>query len=362
MQTRYLQLVRQPLNNNGGVEIVAKKIHALLHKSLSVNTCSLLLSSQDFLGNRTGEIQLPSFEFFKLKIPYKISSYLSIIRIARNSSHILLHLPDPFFALTSLFLSYIFHLDLVVFWHADHGKSGIFGRLLSAFEKFCLNKSIAIICTSPKIARESSLLRFYPSKIRVLPLFCDVIRELPIKSFKRRQYDCVYIGRIESYKNVKQLIDDFMSSNARSLAIAGGGKDLDYYKNYASNLVNDQKEITFFGPISNAHKYQLLCDSKMFILSSQSKAEAFAIVQCEAFACGTPVLSYDIYGSGVSWVNVNGSTGFTPKCNHSNHSTYINYLLDPDTWTIFSLNCLSRSKLFTPTEFGSGLNKILSEL
>ena len=39
------------------------------------------------------------------------------------------------------------------------------------------------------------------------------------------------------------------------------------------------------------------------------KTEAFAIVQIEAMSCGKPVVSCDIEGSGVPWVNKDGESG-----------------------------------------------------
>jgi rhamnosyl/mannosyltransferase len=39
------------------------------------------------------------------------------------------------------------------------------------------------------------------------------------------------------------------------------------------------------------------------------KTEAFAIVQIEAMSCGKPVVSCNIEGSGVPWVNKDGESG-----------------------------------------------------
>jgi rhamnosyl/mannosyltransferase len=47
----------------------------------------------------------------------------------------------------------------------------------------------------------------------------------------------------------------------------------------------------------------------MFILGSFYKTEAFGIVQIEAMAFGKPVISTNIYGSGVPWVNKNDISG-----------------------------------------------------
>ena len=53
--------------------------------------------------------------------------------------------------------------------------------------------------------------------------------------------------------------------------------------------------------------YYGACD--IYCLSSIMKTEAFAIVQIEAMSCGKPVVSCNIEGSGVPWVNADGVSG-----------------------------------------------------
>ena len=53
--------------------------------------------------------------------------------------------------------------------------------------------------------------------------------------------------------------------------------------------------------------YYGACD--VYCLSSIMKTEAFAIVQIEAMSCGKPVVSCNIEGSGVPWVNKDNYSG-----------------------------------------------------
>jgi rhamnosyl/mannosyltransferase len=72
------------------------------------------------------------------------------------------------------------------------------------------------------------------------------------------------------------------------------------------NLTN---KVFLLGSLNNLKKNSLYKVCDIFILSSFYKTEAFGIVQIEAMAFGKPVISTNIYGSGVSWVNKNNNTG-----------------------------------------------------
>lgn len=49
--------------------------------------------------------------------------------------------------------------------------------------------------------------------------------------------------------------------------------------------------------------------ASVFAFPSITKNEAFGIVLAEAMYCGTPPVLFSIEGSGVNWLNQNGTTG-----------------------------------------------------
>jgi rhamnosyl/mannosyltransferase len=70
-----------------------------------------------------------------------------------------------------------------------------------------------------------------------------------------------------------------------------------------------EHKIFFLPPQERKRLINFYRASQVFVLPSIFKSEAFGIVLIEAMACGAPVISTEL-GTGTSWVNINGKTGF----------------------------------------------------
>jgi rhamnosyl/mannosyltransferase len=90
--------------------------------------------------------------------------------------------------------------------------------------------------------------------------------------------------------------------------IVGSGMMERAWKNLARDL-GVESRIAFVGEVPDAQLpgYYAACD--IFVLPSSEKSEAFGVVQLEAMAAGKPVVCTEL-GTGTSFVNVNGETGF----------------------------------------------------
>ncbi len=62
--------------------------------------------------------------------------------------------------------------------------------------------------------------------------------------------------------------------------------------------------------VTDGELLELYRNARALILPSTLRSEAYGMVQLEAMACGTPVISSDLR-TGVSWVNRHGETGYT---------------------------------------------------
>jgi len=102
------------------------------------------------------------------------------------------------------------------------------------------------------------------------------------------------------------------------LAIVGGGSG--FYINRVKQYITDhglQDNVLMTGFVSEEKKYKIMKASKIFVFPSY--LESFAIVVCEAMACGLPVVAYelpayrDFYGSSLAYVSTGNIKGLTAK-------------------------------------------------
>jgi rhamnosyl/mannosyltransferase len=104
--------------------------------------------------------------------------------------------------------------------------------------------------------------------------------------------------------------------------------------------------IHFVGKISDADlpAYFQACD--VFCLPAVNQAEAFGIVQVEAFACAKPVVSTKL-NNGVDFVNQDGITGYTVTPSSVDElAAALNQLLaDPELRQRLGAQALQRAQL-----------------
>jgi rhamnosyl/mannosyltransferase len=90
--------------------------------------------------------------------------------------------------------------------------------------------------------------------------------------------------------------------------VGGGGELLDTYRaEVKQRRLGDR--IEFLGPLGQAQTQALFSVCDVFCLPSIVRAEAFGVVLLEAMAVSRPVVTTNIPGSGVPWVNAHEVTG-----------------------------------------------------
>jgi len=353
------------MSKHGGVEQVAKAINVSASHQNKKYIRAISLASREqiaYYSPMLGETFIRSHVFGKLKIPLRLDDYIKILRIVRGSDTIIYHLPDPFVSMVAIFIKVALpHKRSVVLWHADTKIVSALGSLLYFSGQVLLLLCDLVITTSPKLKSESLHLapHKYKCKILLLPFRRPVTPErMPYLGYHEREHDCIYVGRVESYKNVKMAIDAFNLSNARSLLICGQGDDLATLQVYARSI-DTFKRIDFVPTFTDTEKYQLISASKMLILPSKDYSEAFGIVQIEAFATATPVISCQIKRSGVAWVNRNNFTGLTCEPNPKSLADSINRIYNKYTWQRMSSNSLDISYLYSQEMFHDNVRRLL---
>jgi len=225
------------------------------------------------------------------------------------------HLPNPMANLALLFCD-LSNIKVVIHWHSDIVKQKWLKKIYSPLQYWLLNRADKIIATSPSYLLGSRELQLYKNKVSIVPIGLDsskiTINVSDVSSLKN-EYEgkniVFALGRHVYYKGFKYLIESakYLSDDYVVL-IGGAGPLTDDYLNLIESL-NLKEKVKLLGMIPESKLSAYFSAADVFCLPSIERSEAFGVVQLEAFSAKTPVISCNIPGSGVSWVNQDGITG-----------------------------------------------------
>lgn len=244
-----------------------------------------------------------------------LSYILKLRKIIKDFDVIHVHLPNPLANIALLFANHK-NKKIVVHWHSDIVKQKRLKILYLPLQQWILKRADVIITTSPVYAEYSEDLSAYKDKIKIIPIGINsenytVNKELiqNIKTQYAGRKIIFSLGRLVYYKGFEYLVESASYlSDEFVILIGGNGEE----KNTLNKLISDrslQDKVKLLGFVKDDElpSYFAACD--MFCLPSIEKSEAFGVVQLEAFLFNTPVVSCDIKGSGVGWVNKNDVSG-----------------------------------------------------
>lgn len=174
-----------------------------------------------------------------------------------------------------------------------------------------LARADRIIASSPNYIQSSFVLKKFENKCTVVPLGIDV---RPIQSIpptlqnKIGKGGILFVGHLRYYKGLDYLLRAMTELPNARLTIVGSGPMENGLRGLANEL-NITGRVEFAGEVADEAlpAYFAACD--IFVLPSSARSEAFGVVQLEAMAAGKPVVCTEL-GTGTSFVNVNGETGF----------------------------------------------------
>lgn len=149
-----------------------------------------------------------------------------------------------------------------------------------------------VVCVSFSVKKHLVSINEIPeSKGEVIYNPVSVPEQFPKVASK--QFEIVYVGRLEIVKNVENLIKAFANSTNTNthLTIVGDGRERKNLENLSSKLAMNSK-ITFTGFSSKPSKY--LSNADLFVLPSFS--EGFGIAAAEAMFLKIPVLCSNVGG------------------------------------------------------------------
>lgn len=238
-------------------------------------------------------------------------------RIARDYDIIHVHHPDPMAALALYASGY--KGKVVLHWHSDILRQRMLKHLYAPLQRWLLKRADVVICTSPNYAEGSSALRSVADRLRCVPIGVRPVTpdEGIVEDIRRRvsgRKVIFSLGRLIPYKGFHNLILAACHLPDDYLVVIGGAGMLE---RELSNMISDynlESKVMMLGRISNRERDAWMAAASVFCLPSVEKTEAFGIVLIEAMSVGCPVIATKIYGSGTSWVNLDGFSGINVSC------------------------------------------------
>lgn len=334
----------------GGIEKVSFDLVKTLNEK-GINTDVLC-----FNHNPGTQVETKPYKIFRsstITSAFSSPLSLSIFRILRQIQSdydiIHLHLPNPMGA--AALQSIQFKGKIILHWHSDIIRQKILKIFYKPFQIRLLKRADSIIVTSQNYLEGSKDLEPYRNKCTVIPIGISNSEFINNKTFRneiKKKYEgkkvILSIGRLIYYKGFEYLVEAAKNLPTDYVVIIGGtgvleNKLLNQIQN--SNL---QNKVTLLGEIPFECLGEYYKRADVFCLPSIERSEAFGVVLIEAMSFGCPVISTNIPGSGVTWVNVHNETGLVvePKNAKELARAIIKIIGNEIVRTKFSKNAISR--------------------
>ncbi|MDM7274430.1 glycosyltransferase [Sulfurihydrogenibium azorense] len=366
---RVLHLGKLCPPKEGGIEVFSYDLLEYLN-SKGIRADLLCFGDKTFKENYKG------FDFYSCKMNIKINSaplswdFIKTFKeIEKKYDLIHVHSPNPLAEFISIFSD----KKVVAHWHSDIVKQKLTYFLYKPFQQMYLKKADKIICTSPQYLNTSKQLEGFRDKGAIIPLglnprkFEDNQNDKNLKEeFEKLKNEgkkiVLSIGRLVEYKGFEYLVEagKYINDNT-AIVIVGGGPLFHVLKEKVKNLELEDK-VFLTGRADTINGYIKNCD--IFCLPSITRNEAFGLVLVEALYFGKPLITTDVYGSGMNYVNQNGITGFVvPPRNPIALAEAINKILgDANLYNNFSQNAKERFKEFEISNIGNRIIDLYKEI
>lgn len=237
-------------------------------------------------------------------------------KMAKNYDVIHVHHPDPMAALALYLARY--KGKVVLHWHCDIIRQNKLLMLYRPLQSWLIRRADVIVGTSPVYLKQSEALKEVQSKCHTIPIG---VYEMPIDKSLSAEIQKRYkgkrivfsLGRLVLYKGYEHLIEAAKYLSDDYVVVIGGSGYQHGHLQEVIDTLGLQEKVKLIGFIPDEEVGAYFDACKVFCLSSIDKREAFAIVQAKAMFCSRPIVSTDIPGSGVPWVNKHGVSGLNVK-------------------------------------------------
>ncbi|QRK12685.1 glycosyltransferase [Archangium violaceum] len=208
---------------------------------------------------------------------------------------------------------------LVVTYHSDVVRQKRLLKFFAPFMHRVLSRADAILVGSPNYVETSEMLRPHRDRCHVVPFGIDASRfaltperEAAAAAVKARYGGApllMGVGRLVYYKGFDHAIRALREVPEAHLLLVGEGPLRVQLESLARSC-GVAERVHFLGRLGDEALVSLYYACDAFVLSSVTRAEAFALVQLEALACGLPVINTAL-DSGVPFVSRHEESGLT---------------------------------------------------
>jgi len=247
---------------------------------------------------------------------------------------------------------------MVITYHSDIVRQKDLLQVYAPFLRRILQRADRILPTNQRYVETSPYLQPVAAKCTVVPLGIDLSRfaaadQSKVDAIRQKHGESllVFVGRLRYYKGLEYLIRAMANVPARLLVI-GTGPMAKPWKALTAEL-GLTKKVLFLGDIDDVDLPAYHYASRLFVLPSSQRSEAYGVSMLEGMACGLPAVSTEL-GTGTSYVNQNGETGIVvPPADSAALAAAINRLLADDAlraqygaaareraWGLFSLGAM----------------------
>lgn len=246
------------------------------------------------------------------------------IHLSRTADIIHMHAPNMLAALICILAPS--NVKIVVHWHSDVIGKGALFKLTRPLETALLRRADHIICTSDAYAKGSASIRPHIHKSSVVPIgvappkldrnFDQVAASnSPLLRTIGTRPVVLCVGRLVPYKGYSVLIDaaKLMNEDAAIVIVGGGPLASSLRENIRAHGVEDR--VILAGRLNEPSLQLLFSKAQIFCLPSVERSEAFGVVLIEAMSWGLPIVTTNIPGSGVPWVNSHLESGINVNPN-----------------------------------------------
>ena len=226
----------------------------------------------------------------------------------------IVHEPNPW-ALLSMLVAPT-RIPFAIWFHSDVIRPRLQYHLFYApIARPAYERARRFVVSSPLLAAASPVLSRYSAKTSVIPFGIDpgawaITPERTQHANKVRtaigKPIVLFIGRLVAYKGLDVLIKAAAPLPVHVLVVGDGPMRQAWTRDAAATA--GRATIEFAGELPDDEVKAWMHAAEMLVLPSVTQAEAFGVVQLEAMASGTPVISTSVR-SGVPWVNRHGETG-----------------------------------------------------